>query len=75
METMSKLCIKNRRESTKIRDNAVHAIHSEILDELGNLASAVSKTYIYEKIKIRTGLSTRTISFILNHTETQNIIH
>ena len=47
---MTKLCNKNRREST------------------GSLANAVSKGYIYERIKEKTKLSIRTISFILNHT-------
>ena len=65
---MCKLCIKNRRESTMMRDNEVHRIYDEIIDNLGELASAVSKSYIYEKIKERTKLSIRTISFILNHT-------
>jgi len=68
---MCKLCIKNRRESTMMRDNEVHRIYDEIIDNLGELASAVSKSYIYEKIKERTKLSIRTISFILNHTRYQ----
>lgn len=68
---MCKLCIKNRRESTIMRDNEVHRIYDEIIDNLGELASAVSKSYIYEKIKERTKLSIRTISFILNHTRYQ----
>ena len=66
---MSKLCIKNRRESTKMRDNEIHRIHSQILNELGELANAVSKNYIYERIREKTKLSIRTISFILNHTD------
>lgn len=67
--TMTKLCAKNRRESTQVRDNEVHRIHKEILAGLGELACAVSKTYIYEKIQERTKLSIRSISFILNHTK------
>ena len=54
-----------------MRDNEVHRIYDEIIDNLGELASAVSKSYIYEKIKERTKLSIRTISFILNHTRYQ----
>lgn len=65
---MTKLCIKNRRESTIVRDNEIHKIHRQILDELGYLANVVSKGYIYEKIQEKTKLSIRTISFILNHT-------
>lgn len=66
---MSKLCIKNRRESTKVRDKEIHRLHRELLNKLGNLAGAVSKTYIYEQIREETRLSIRTISFILNHTQ------
>lgn len=66
---MSKLQIKNRRESTIVRDNEIHKIHGQILDDLVDLANAVSKGYIYERIRERTKLSIRTISFILNHTE------
>lgn len=66
---MSKLQVKNRRESTIVRDNEIHKIHRQILDELGYLANAVSKGYIYERIRERTRLSIRTISFILNHTQ------
>ena len=65
---MCKLQIKNRRESTMIRDNEIHKLHRQILDELGDLANVVSKNYIYEKIREKTKLSIRTISFILNHT-------
>ena len=66
---MSKLCIKNRRESTKVRDREIHRLYHEIMDELGNLANAVSKNYVYEQIQKKTKLSIRTISFILNHTK------
>ena len=65
---MCKLQIKNRRESTIARDNEIHRLYKEIRHELGSLANAVSKNYIYERIKDRTKLSIRTISFILNHT-------
>ena len=66
---MTKLCNKNRRESTTVRDNEIHKLHRQILDELGDLANVVSKNYIYEKIQEKTKLSIRTISFILNHTQ------
>lgn len=66
---MTKLCIKNRRESTIVRDNEIHNLHRQILEELGNLANVVSKNYIYERIHEKTKLSIRTISFILNHTK------
>lgn len=66
---MTKLCIKNRRESTIVCDNEIHRLHRHILDELGDLANVVSKNYIYGKIQEKTKLSIRTISFILNHTQ------
>lgn len=61
---MTRFSGKNRRESTILRDNKVHEIHAE----LGVLADVVSRQYIYERIKMRTGLCTKTIAFILNHT-------
>lgn len=60
--------IRKRRESTSIRDAEVHSLHKKILEELGDLSSVVSRTYIYEKIREKTRLSIRTISFIINHT-------
>lgn len=57
-----------RRESTKARDDEIHQIYREIINGLGDLANVVSRTYIYEKIKSRTKLSIRTISYIINHT-------
>lgn len=60
--------IRKRRESTSIRDAEVHSLYKKILEELGDLSSVVSRTYIYEKIREKTRLSIRTISFIINHT-------
>lgn len=60
--------IRERRESTSIRDAEVHFLYRKILEELGDLSSVVSRTYIYEKIREKTRLSIRTISFIINHT-------
>lgn len=58
----------SRRDSTSLRDNMIHDMYRDIINELGELGSAVSKSYIYEKIQAKTHLSIRTISYILNHT-------
>lgn len=50
------------RDSTVIRNNEIHRMYNEILDELGDLA-----------IKDRTGLSIRHISRIINHTKVEEI--
>lgn len=50
------------RDSTVIRNNEIHRMYDEILDELGDLATVVSRNYVYGKIKDRTGLSIRHIS-------------
>lgn len=50
------------RDSTVIRNNEIHRMYNEILDELGDLATVVSRNYVYGKIKDRTGLSIRHIS-------------
>lgn len=54
------------RDSTVIRNN-------EILNELGDLATVVSRNYVYGRIKDRTGLSIRHISRIINHTKVEEI--
>ena len=57
------------RDSTVIRDNEIHKMYDEILNELGDLATVVSRNYVYGKIKDKTGLSIRHISRIINHTK------
>lgn len=59
------------RDSTVIRNNEVHKMYDEILNELGDLATVVSRNYVYGKIKDRTGLSIRHISRIINHTKVE----
>lgn len=61
------------RDSTVIRDNEIHRMYNEILNELGDLATVVSRNYVYGKIKDRTGLSIRHISRIINHTKVEEI--
>lgn len=65
---MSRHVGSERRESTVLRDEIVHRVHESIKKELGKLYPVVSKSYIYERIKEETGLCTKTIAFILNHT-------
>lgn len=54
-------------------NNEIHRMYNEILDELGDLATVVSRNYVYGKIKDRTGLSIRHISRIINHTKVEEI--
>lgn len=49
------------------------AIVDGIGENLGDVSAYVSKGYIYDKIKERTGLSTRHISRILNHTKRKDL--
>jgi len=60
---------KIRKESTIVRHNIVHKEYEELLISLGEYKNYVSKEYIYNKIKEKTGYTVRTISKILNHTE------
>lgn len=60
----------NVRDSTVIRDNEIHKMYDEILNEL---ATVVSRNYVYGRIKDRTGLSIRHISRIINHTKVEEI--
>lgn len=56
-----------------MRDNQVHKLHKEIIDQLGDLATVVSRSYVYGKIKDATGLSVRHISRIINHTKAVDV--
>ena len=58
----------NQRASTIIRDNEVHKLYNEVKAELGNLAYEVRREYIYKRISAQTGLCTKCIAYILNHT-------
>ena len=53
---------RGMRDSSIIRYNEVHDMYDKI-----------SKGYIYDKIKERTGSSTRHISRILNHTKRKDL--
>lgn len=57
-----------RRASTIIRDNGVHDAYVDLKGEMGQFAHVVAKSYIYGRLSERTGLCTKTIAFILNHT-------
>lgn len=63
----------NVGDSTVIRNNEIHRMYYEILNELGDLATVVSRNYVYDRIKDRTGLSIRHISRIINHTKVEEI--
>ena len=63
----------NRRISSILRDNLVHEIYREECQKLCEAGSYVSREYLYNKVKEKTGLSTRTISYIINHTEITQI--
>lgn len=47
-------------------------MYDEILNELGDLATVVSRSYVYG-IKDATGLSVRHISRIINHTKAVDV--
>lgn len=64
---------RGMRDSSIIRYNEVHDMYDKIIKDLGDMSAYVSKGYIYDKIKERTGLSTRHISRILNHTKKRDL--
>lgn len=47
--------------------------YNEIHDMYDKMSAYVSKSYIYDKIKDKTGFSTRHISRILNHTKKRDL--
>ena len=65
---MTRFYGKNRRPSTVVRDNMVHRVYDDVCKELGKCAGLVPREFIYNEIRERTGLCTKTIAFILNHT-------
>ena len=54
-------------------NNEIHDMYDEIIKDLGEMSAYVSKNYIYDKIKDKTGFSTRHISRILNHTKKKDL--
>lgn len=64
---------RGMRDSSIIRYNEVHDMYDKIIKDLGDISAYVSKNYIYDKIRERTGLSTRHISRILNHTKKKDL--
>lgn len=64
---------RGMRDSSVIRYNEVHDMYDKIIKDLGDISAYVSKGYIYDKIREKTGLSTRYISRILNHTKRKDL--
>lgn len=60
-------------DSSIIKYNEIHDMYDEIIKDLGEMSAYVSKNYIYDKIKDKTGFSTRHISRILNHTKKRDL--
>lgn len=57
---------RGMRDSSIIRYNEVHDMYDKIIKDLGDMSAYVSKGYIYDKIKERTGLSTYKKERIIN---------
>lgn len=64
---------RGMRDSSIIKYNEIHDMYDEIIKDLGEMSAYVSKNYIYDKIKDKTGFSTRHISGILNHTKKRDL--
>lgn len=64
---------RGMRDSSIIKYNEIHDMYDEIIKDLGEMSAYVSKNYIYDKIKDKTGFSTRRISRILNHTKKRDL--
>ena len=70
---MGKMKKINRRLSSVLRDNLVHEMYEEELARLGEAGNYVSREYLYRKVGERSGLSVRSVSYILNHTDKEDI--
>lgn len=62
----------HRRDSTVCRHNRVYDIYLSLMEEMGAYAALVPRSYIYERIRARTGLCVKTIAYIINHTFPNN---
>lgn len=59
---------KARHKSTIVRDNLVYGIYQELREQYGDIIfNNLARSFIYEEISRRTGLSPKTISRKLNH--------
>lgn len=47
---------RGMRDSSIIKYNEIHDMYDEIIKDLGEMSAYVSKNYIYDKIKDKTGL-------------------
>ncbi len=64
---------RGMRDSSIIKYNEIHDMYDKIIKDLGDMSAYVSKGCIYDKIKDKTGFSTRHISRILNHTKKRDL--
>lgn len=62
---------KAQRQSTIVRNSLVFSIYEELKKEHGEAFNYLVRSFIYKKIREKTGLSDRTIIDILNHREQQ----
>lgn len=49
---------RGMRDSSIIKYNEIHDMYDKIIKDLGDMSAYVSKSYIYDKIKDKTGFST-----------------
>ena len=70
---MTRFSGENRRPSTVMRDNSVHETYQQLQKETGDYFRFLPREFIYDQIRQRTGLCTKTIAFILNHTKWQEV--
>lgn len=70
---MTRFSGENRRPSTVMRDNSVHEAYRQLQQETGEYFRFLPREFVYDQIRQRTGLCTKTIAFILNHTKWQEV--
>ena len=70
---MTRFSGENRRPSTVMRDNMVHEAYSQLRQQTGEYFRFLPREFVYERIRQQTGLCTKTIAFILNHTRWQEV--
>ena len=70
---MTRFSGENRRPSTVMRDNMVHEAYRRLQQDTGEYFRFLPREFVYDRIRQQTGLCTKTIAFILNHTKWQEV--
>lgn len=50
-----------------VRYRQVLEAYARVIQDLGDVSTAVSKSYIYDRVSCETCLCTKTVAYVINH--------